>query len=157
VRRADLRRRAPTGEEPLDERAARGLAGPAHEVVEIVRHVDAQPGASGGVPLAPSALASRLDGASPAGLTLLPSRELGQRGFREATMEPPHTPRRGEAAHDEAVEQLAEARERQRDLVQRSEAADGTPGEEQAADALGKARRNVAAREAWAVWTERGM
>ena len=72
-------------------------------------------------------------------------------------MEQPPKRRRREDAHTQAVEQLAEARDRQRDLVQQAEDADGTPGEEQAADALGKARQQVAAREAWAVWTERGI
>lgn len=72
-------------------------------------------------------------------------------------MEPPPKRRSRADAHTQAVEQLAEARERQRDLVQRAEDADGTPGEDQAADALGKARHQVAAREAWAVWTERGI
>lgn len=71
-------------------------------------------------------------------------------------MELPRKRRRDEA-HTQAVEQLAEARERQRDLVERAEVADGTSGEEQAADALGKARQQVAAREAWAVWTERAI
>jgi hypothetical protein len=70
-------------------------------------------------------------------------------------MAPRGTPRHGVATHTKAVEQLAEARERQRDMVERSEAAQGTSGEDEAADALGKARSQVVAREAWAVWTER--
>jgi hypothetical protein len=67
------------------------------------------------------------------------------------------TPRHGVATHTKAVEQLAEARERQRDLVERSEAAQGTSGEDDAADALAVGRSRVAAQEAWAVWTEREM
>jgi hypothetical protein len=67
----------------------------------------------------------------------------------------PPTPRHGVAIHTKAVERLAEARERQRDLADRSEAAQGTSGEDEAADALAVARGRVAAGEAWAVWTER--
>lgn len=78
------------------------------------------------------------------------------RGAQEDGIELPPTPRPGEEAHSEAVEHLTEARERQRDLVDRAEAAEGTSGEEQAADALESARHQVAAREAWVVWTERG-
>ena len=70
-------------------------------------------------------------------------------------MGPPRKPRRGEEAHTKAVEQLDEARERQRDLVVRAEAAGGTSSEAQAADALERVRHQVAAREAWVVWTER--
>jgi hypothetical protein len=72
-------------------------------------------------------------------------------------MEPPETPRRGEKAHTKAVEQLDEARARQRDLVDRAEAAEGTSGEDEAADELEHARHQVAAREAWVVWTERDV
>jgi hypothetical protein len=70
-------------------------------------------------------------------------------------MEPRPTPRRGEEAHTKAIEQLDEACERQRDLTARAEAAAGTSGEDQAADALEHVRNQVAAREAWVVWTER--
>jgi hypothetical protein len=63
--------------------------------------------------------------------------------------------RRGEQAHTNAVERLDEALERQRDMAGRAEAAEGTSGEDRAADALAKARNQVAASEAWAVWTER--
>ena len=70
-------------------------------------------------------------------------------------MEPPPTPRRGEEAHTKAIEQLDEACERQRELAARAEAAAGTPGEDQAAEALEHARNQLAAREAWVVWTER--
>jgi hypothetical protein len=72
-------------------------------------------------------------------------------------MELPPTPRRGEEAHTKAVEQLAEARERQRELIDRAEAAEGTAGEDQAADALRKVRHQVTGREAWVAWTERGI
>lgn len=72
-------------------------------------------------------------------------------------MGPPPTPHPGEEAHTKAVEQLDEARERQRDLVDRADAAEGTSGEDKAAGDLEHARHQVAAREAWVVWTERGM
>jgi hypothetical protein len=65
--------------------------------------------------------------------------------------------RDGEAAHTAALEQLADARERQHTLDDRAEAAEGTSGEDQAADALETGRHQVAAREAWVVWTERGI
>jgi hypothetical protein len=67
----------------------------------------------------------------------------------------PPTPPHGEEAHTKAVEQLDEARDRQRDLADRAEAAEGTSGEDRAADELEHVRHQVAAREAWVVWTER--
>jgi len=70
-------------------------------------------------------------------------------------MGPPPTPRRGERAHTRAVEQLDEARERERNLAGRADAAAGTSGEDHAADELEHARNQVAAREAWVVWTAR--
>ena len=70
-------------------------------------------------------------------------------------MGPPPTPRRGEEAHTRAVEQLDEARGRERDLVVRADAAAGTSGEDHAAGELKHASNQVAAREAWLVWTER--
>ena len=91
------------------------------------------------------------------GLTPLPlAAEQRQRG-QEDGIELPPTPRPGEEAHSRAVEHLTEAREHQRDLTDRAEAAGGTPGEEQAADALETGRHQAAAREAWVVWTERGI
>jgi len=69
----------------------------------------------------------------------------------------PPNRRRGEEVHTDALGQLEDALERQRDLVYRAEAAEGTSGEQHAADALGTARHQVAAREAWVVWTERGL
>jgi hypothetical protein len=65
--------------------------------------------------------------------------------------------RHGEEVHTDAVGRLDEALDRQRDLVDRAEAAEGTSGEQEAADELGAARQQVAAREAWVVWTERGI
>ncbi len=72
-------------------------------------------------------------------------------------MEFPATPGRDGDVRAEAAQHLIEARDRQRELADSAEAAAGTSGEEQAAAALEKARHEVAAREAWAVWTERGM
>jgi hypothetical protein len=56
-----------------------------------------------------------------------------------------------------ASQRLSEARELQRNLVERAEAAAGTSGEDQAAAALEKVRHEIVAREAWVVWTERGI
>lgn len=72
-------------------------------------------------------------------------------------MEVPPTHGRDDEVRAEAAAHLREARERQRELVEGAEAAAGTSGEEQAAAELEKARHQVVAREAWAVWTERGM
>jgi hypothetical protein len=69
----------------------------------------------------------------------------------------PSKRREGEEAHTAAVKRLAEARERQRDLGDDAEAAHGTPEEDQAAGALETGRHQIAAREAWVVWTERGI
>ena len=63
--------------------------------------------------------------------------------------------RHGEDAHTDAVDRLDEALERQRDLEDRAEAAEGTSDEQQAADALGTARHQVASHDAWVVWTDR--
>lgn len=79
------------------------------------------------------------------------------RRLQEDGIELSPTPRPGEEAHTEAVEHLTEARERQRHLVDRAAAAEGTSGEDQAAEALETVRNQVAAREAWVVWTERGI
>ena len=70
-------------------------------------------------------------------------------------MGPPPTPRRGEQAHTRAAEQLDAALVREHDLARRADAAAGTPGEDRAAGELEHARHQVAAREAWLVWTER--
>jgi hypothetical protein len=63
--------------------------------------------------------------------------------------------RHGEEAHTKALKRLDEALDRQRDLAVRAEAAEGTSGEDRASDALARAHNEVAASEAWAVWTER--
>jgi hypothetical protein len=72
-------------------------------------------------------------------------------------MEFPPTPGRDDDVRALAAQRLSEARELQRDLVERAEAAAGTSGEDQAAAALEKVRHEIVAREAWVVWTERGI
>src|SRR4051812_43108539 len=66
-------------------------------------------------------------------------------GLRRTAMGLPLNPRRGQEVHRKAVGQLDDALERQRDLVDRAEAAEGTSGEQRAADALGTVRHQVAA------------
>jgi hypothetical protein len=63
--------------------------------------------------------------------------------------------RDGEEAHADAVERLEAARASQRELDDRAEAAEGTAHEDEAADAKAAGCNRIAAREAWAVWTER--
>jgi len=58
--------------------------------------------------------------------------------------------------HAAAVEKLDEAKARQRALDDEAEAAEGTSHEDEAADAKAAGRNQIAAREAWSVWTERG-
>jgi hypothetical protein len=72
-------------------------------------------------------------------------------------MEVPPTHGREDDARADAADDLREARDRQRELAERAQAAEGTSDEDQAAAALEKARHEVTGREAWAVWTERGM
>lgn len=63
--------------------------------------------------------------------------------------------RDGEEAYADAVERLESARTSQGELDDRAEAAQGTAHENDAADAKAAGRDRIAAREAWAVWTER--
>jgi len=72
-------------------------------------------------------------------------------------MRVPPMPDRDDDARAAADERLREARDRQRGLAERAEAAAGTSDEERAAAALEQVRHEVAAREAWVVWTERGL
>jgi hypothetical protein len=72
-------------------------------------------------------------------------------------MRVPPTPGRDDDARATAAARLREARDRQRELADRAEAAAGTSGEDEAAAALEHVQHEVAAREAWAVWTERGV
>ena len=70
-------------------------------------------------------------------------------------MAEPRRHRDGEEAHADAVERLEAARTSQGDLDDRAEAAEGTAHEDEAADAKAAGRNQIAAREAWVVWTER--
>ena len=72
-------------------------------------------------------------------------------------MEFPPTPGRDDDVRELASQRLSEARELQRDLVERAEAAAGTSGEDHAAAALEKVRHEIVSREAWVVLTERGI
>jgi hypothetical protein len=69
----------------------------------------------------------------------------------------PPTAGRDDDVRAEAAEHLTDVRDRQRELVERAEAAAGTSGETEAAAAVEKVRHEVVAREAWFVWTERGV
>jgi hypothetical protein len=69
----------------------------------------------------------------------------------------PPTRGRDDEVRAEAAAHLREARKRQRELVERARVATGTSGEEEAAAALEKVRHEIVAREAWVVWTERGI
>jgi hypothetical protein len=70
-------------------------------------------------------------------------------------MAEPRRHRDGEEAYADAVERLEAARTSQGELDDRAEAAEGTPHEDEAADAKAAGRNRIAAREAWAVWTKR--
>jgi hypothetical protein len=69
----------------------------------------------------------------------------------------PERSRRDDAVHVSAVERLDEARERERELIGVAAAAVDTPGEADAQDARDVAHDDVAAREAWVDWIERGV
>ena len=66
-------------------------------------------------------------------------------------------PRRAPVAdgHTSALERLEEARDEQRTLSGRRDAADPGPAEARAATELDAAGEEVAAREAWAEWASR--
>jgi hypothetical protein len=88
---------------------------------------------------------------------LLPLARTQSEGDEEDRMEVPPTDGREDDARADAAADLREARDRQRELVERAQAAAGTSDEDEAADALEKVRHEVTGREAWAVWTERGI
>ncbi len=69
----------------------------------------------------------------------------------------PEISRKGDAAHARAIEQLTRARDDHRDLAKRADAAAGTTGEEQAADARDAARADVTTKDAWVGWIEHGV
>ncbi|MFL5820584.1 MAG: hypothetical protein ACJ76S_07875 [Solirubrobacteraceae bacterium] len=68
----------------------------------------------------------------------------------------PENPREGTAAHKSAIRRLDAARDDQRDRDDAHHAAEDTPGEPAAASELARANDELAAREAWVKWIERG-
>ena len=66
-------------------------------------------------------------------------------------------PSRGGAEHANAAERLSVAQDEQGRLRDAADDARGTPGEELADAQLSQAGEQVAAREAWLVWLERGF
>jgi hypothetical protein len=68
---------------------------------------------------------------------------------------PEHT-RDGSEAHSGALRRLDEAHSQQRKATDDHEASRQTPGERAAASNLAAADEQVAAREAWVSWVERG-
>ena len=69
----------------------------------------------------------------------------------------PETPRDGDQVHASAVRRLDQARDEQRRLSDRLTVAEGTSSESSAARELAAGRADVASREAWLVWVERGV
>jgi hypothetical protein len=69
----------------------------------------------------------------------------------------PERSRRGDAAHASAIERLDLARERERELTGVAAAAIDTPAASETQEALDFAHDDVAAREAWVHWIERGV
>jgi hypothetical protein len=72
-------------------------------------------------------------------------------------MQFPEMPRERDDAHVSAVRRLEKAREEQRDLVAAHALAEGTAAEPAAGQAVHVGHADVAAREAWLVWVERGV
>jgi len=68
----------------------------------------------------------------------------------------PETPREGTEAHASALDRMTDAREAQRHSRDASDAARGTPSEPARARDLAAADEQLAAREAWVSWIERG-
>ncbi len=77
-------------------------------------------------------------------------------GKRGRAMRFPESPREGTEAHTSALRRLDAARVEQRDRSEAHEAARDSAGEPAAADELSEANEQVAAREAWVGWIERG-
>lgn len=69
----------------------------------------------------------------------------------------PEVSRDGETAHASAVRRLDLARDDCQRLADDYSAAKETPDEAAAMDRLAAGRAQVAAREAWLVWVERGV
>ena len=68
----------------------------------------------------------------------------------------PETPREGSEAHKSALRRLDTARDEQREKSEAHDAAQDTPSERAAASELAGANEQIAAREAWVKWVERG-
>jgi DNA-binding FadR family transcriptional regulator len=68
----------------------------------------------------------------------------------------PERPRKGDDTHSSALLRLHAARDDYERLCARYAAAEGTSAERAALDRLQMTRAEVAAREAWLVWVERG-
>lgn len=69
----------------------------------------------------------------------------------------PEMSRKGDPSHVSAVARLAGARDEHRRLAAEALAARGTAAEDAAASHLNSAATDVAAREAWVGWVERGV
>jgi hypothetical protein len=68
----------------------------------------------------------------------------------------PEQTREGSAAHADAVRRLGAARDHQAQMTGVLEASRQTPDEADAATELSAANEDLAAREAWVAWIERG-
>ena len=71
-------------------------------------------------------------------------------------MRSPERPRKGDESHSSALLRLHAARDDYDRLSDRYAAVEGTSAERDALDRLEVMRAEVAAREAWLVWVERG-
>ena len=69
----------------------------------------------------------------------------------------PEMSRRGDPSHTSAVARLVAARNEERRLAADAHAAKGGSDEREAASRLNAATAEVAAREAWVGWVERGV
>jgi hypothetical protein len=68
----------------------------------------------------------------------------------------PENPREGSQAHEDALQRLDAARGEQRERSDAHDAAQDTADEPAAASELARAKDELAAREAWVKWIERG-
>ena len=68
----------------------------------------------------------------------------------------PDSPREGTEAHESAVRRLDAARSDQHDKTEAHDAAQDPAEEREAATDLAEANEELAAREAWVKWIERG-
>jgi hypothetical protein len=90
-------------------------------------------------------------------LALLPSC-VNPEGLRNGEhMRFPELSRRGEPSHRGAISRLAAVRSDQRRLAAEAHAAKGGSDEHAAESRLSSATEEVAAREAWVDWIERGV